>query len=927
MSFVTQGQTTDFNYNAGNNLFCLPAEIQFTPTSSGTPKGYLWDFGNGTKSNSAHPIAVYTSPGTYSVRLITVYDNTTAQKTKIVTIHPVITTSFTADRNYLCQPGNVNFNASSSGDLQNYVWDFGDSTALVTTTSNLISHNFSTYGEFNVTLQATSITGCTATFSKIIKVKTPDITGTVSSLTGCVPMTTAFSATVSNLPPNSTITNYLWDFGDETSANNNAASISHNYNQTGQYSPRLTISASGGCTAVYIFDTLAYGLPPTNHIAYPFDTVLCGSEMPRFVSKATNANRYDWLFNGNNSITSVTDTLTQHKYSSLGQKNISVTPMFNGCPGTTINFSINIIGVIAKYSYSNTCSDKKTFQFNNSSEGNVSTLLWTLGNNSTSTNPDIVSHTFPQSGEFPVRLFISDNITGCVDSLIKKIYTANPSVQNSDHSICINSETHFAVSNTYTNPALTYQWNVIGLQIGPDVTPDTTLTATVLGNFTNNNVILDNGIQYCPDTLILDHALTVRGPQLDFDVPHNMCINTPLSIINLSHPFQLSDTINVWKWNFGLPAANDDNYQPSPYSYFAPGSYFVKLTAIDIYGCQDTLAKKVIVRPAPFLWIIPRNVTLCEGQSSTLIGYTSDSIAWAPAIPNFCTTCDTTMVSPVQTTKFYATSTNVFGCIASDSALVQITTAFTATPLTPDTFICAGEKVQLDVAPKNKIITWSPPENISATNIYNPTVAPLKSTIYRATLTDSAGCFTSFTDIKISIKSKPVIDAGADKAYPYNTLYTLNPTFTSNVRTWLWTPGDSLSCNTCPSPSATATATKTYTLLAVSDSGCIAKDDVTIFVESSLFLPTAFTPNNDNLNDLYRPITRGIKIITRFSIFNRQGQIIYEVKNFSPGKTSIGWDGKFHGQDQDPSAYMYIAEAVSDKGQNISSKGSFLLLR
>ena len=92
-------------------------------------------------------------------------------------------------------------------------------------------------------------------------------------------------------------------------------------------------------------------------------------------------------------------------------------------------------------------------------------------------------------------------------------------------------------------------------------------------------------------------------------------------------------------------------------------------------------------------------------------------------------------------------------------------------------------------------------------------------------------------------------------------------------------------------------------------------------------MPGAFTPNNDNLNDYYSPITRGIRSITRFAIFNRQGQLVYEMRDFLPNKEKVGWDGRLRGQPQTGAAYLYVVEAVCDMGQTIFSKGSFLLIR
>ena len=922
------GQTTDFTFQGGSSN-CLPAEIQFTQTSSGSPVGYLWDFGNGTRSNMANPVATYTSPGTYAVRLITVYANNTAQKTKNVVIHPSITANFNYDRGYMCQPGLVNFTASSSGSLEHYDWDFGDGSAHVTGSANTISHNYTNFGEFTVTFTATSTTGCSVSATRVVKVIKPGITGSITTaMTGCVPMNTDFRATVT-VPASVTISNYLWNFGDAGSITTTLPLVSHNYIQVGSFSPSVTVTTSEGCTNTFRYDSLFFGRPPTNEIAYALDTVYCGSEIAQFVGIATDANRYDWNFEGGNSINSVTDTLAHHKYTSLGVKPVSVTPVFNGCPGTTVNFQIEIIGVIAKFKYANTCNDRKTFLFDNTSVGHISTTNWSLGNQAYSTNPDTVSHTYPQQGTFGVKLLITDNITGCVDSFKAKIYTANPVMKNNDQSICINSDSHFSITNNYTNPGLVYTWNALGQDIGPTADAAPIVHADSLGHF-SSQVILDNGHQYCPDTIHLDHMITVRGPQLNFTAPESQCLNLPLSVVNLSHPFQPSDSVHLWYWNFGRVERNDTTFQPQPYTYVVPRSYRVKLVAVDVTGCMDSLVKKVTMRPMPFLWIIPKFDTLCEGQNTTLIGYTSDDILWTPGTGSLCSTCDTTTMSPLNTTRYYATATNSFNCVATDSALVRVFNPFRAAPLTPDTSFCGGGNIQLDVEPRGKVISWSPPAGLSNVNIYNPVASPKQTTTYQATLTDSAGCFTSNTSIKLIVKSTPVLDAGPDKVYPYGSTFTLAPIYSSNIRTWLWTPADSLSCAACPNPEAVAIRTKTYAVKVISDSGCIAQDRITVFVEcngANLFLPNAFTPNHDGRNDIYRPITRGIKYIKKFVIFNREGQLVYELSDYVPNKENLGWDGKFKGKDQGPAAFVYMIEAICDIGETITSKGSFILIR
>ena len=255
---------------------------------------------------------------------------------------------------------------------------------------------------------------------------------------------------------------------------------------------------------------------------------------------------------------------------------------------------------------------------------------------------------------------------------------------------------------------------------------------------------------------------------------------------------------------------------------------------------------------------------------------------------------------------------------------------FNATPLVNPIYLCLRDSVKLAVTPLGKKIIWSPSINISNTTNYNPFVSPVSNTTYSAFLIDSAGCFSATTSIDVIIKSLPQVNAGPDKILPYNSVFTISPLYSSNVVTYSWMPAGLLSCATCRITSGMALASQEYTIKATSDSGCIAKDSITIFVEckyANLLMPSAFTPNRDGLNDIYYPITRGIKSVKRFSIYNRYGQQVFEAKNFVPNDKSFGWNGKLNGIDQSSDTYVYMLETICDLGEIISKKDSFLLLR
>ncbi len=375
---------------------------------------------------------------------------------------------------------------------------------------------------------------------------------------------------------------------------------------------------------------------------------------------------------------------------------------------------------------------------------------------------------------------------------------------------------------------------------------------------------------------------------------------------------------------------HDSTFQPPPHEYSSPGTYIVSLTATDINGCTDIFKKTVEVSEDAFIYIFPRTDTLCSGQSRTLIAYQNDSIIWSPANFISCTTCDTVTVNPTQTTTFYATSSNAFGCTAKDSVLVKVYSPFTATTPASNLYICPDESVQLDVSPPFYKIMWSPANGLSNPNIYAPMASPSATTTYTATLNDSVGCFSSSVDVTVHLKTQPTVDAGPDQFFPFNSPFKISPVYSSNVISYLWTPPNQLNCTTCASPSGTVTQKETYTIAVTSDSGCVAKDEITIYVEckdANLLLPNAFTPNNDNLNDVYYPLARGVKTILNFSIYNREGRLIYQKKDFPPNDKSYGWDGRIKGAQPSTAVYVYIMEALCDSGERLNKKGSFVLVK
>ncbi|MEO8852149.1 MAG: PKD domain-containing protein, partial [Ginsengibacter sp.] len=301
-SFIANSQTVDFTNSTSNGLYCNPSIVDFTPTASGSPTGYVWNFGNGTITNDQNPEVVFDQPGTYNVKLIVVYKNNAVAITKPIVINPVVKASVTTDRNFICTPGGITFTATATGNFDTYYWDFGDSSGIVSGPQNVITHNFSVKQAYNVTLKVVDSTGCYDTATTKVALTDPTVIGSLTPTNGCIPASVTLNSTAI-IPPNSSVVSYNWDFGDGNTSSTPGKTANHIYTATGGYNPSVMITTSEGCTGSYKFSNIGFGTPPTNHVAFSEKAVICGSDSAIFHSKANLANSYLWIFGDGTSTT------------------------------------------------------------------------------------------------------------------------------------------------------------------------------------------------------------------------------------------------------------------------------------------------------------------------------------------------------------------------------------------------------------------------------------------------------------------------------------------------------------------------------------------------------------------------------------------------------------------------------------------------
>jgi gliding motility-associated-like protein len=150
-------------------------------------------------------------------------------------------------------------------------------------------------------------------------------------------------------------------------------------------------------------------------------------------------------------------------------------------------------------------------------------------------------------------------------------------------------------------------------------------------------------------------------------------------------------------------------------------------------------------------------------------------------------------------------------------------------------------------------------------------------------------------------------------------------TVSGGATSFVWTPPAGLSDTHIPNPVAKPTKNTWYKVTGTNDAGCTDKDSMFIKIRPvpGIYVPTAFTPNNDGMNDVFKPIIGGADFkLKEFTIYNRWGQ-----KVFSTTTDGEGWDGRIHGLLQSSGTYIWIVTATEKNTIVHKKKGTFMLIR
>ncbi|MBK6825693.1 MAG: gliding motility-associated C-terminal domain-containing protein [Chitinophagaceae bacterium] len=183
------------------------------------------------------------------------------------------------------------------------------------------------------------------------------------------------------------------------------------------------------------------------------------------------------------------------------------------------------------------------------------------------------------------------------------------------------------------------------------------------------------------------------------------------------------------------------------------------------------------------------------------------------------------------------------------------------------------------------------------------------------------GTISSPADFIVSINEAPGIQLPSSLTVLPGAAVQLKPVVTGSVVSFTWTPAAGLSDPNIVDPFATPAQTTLYQLKARSSTGCETTAEILVKLYRKLYLPTAFSPNGDGRNDIFKIPPGSSFELERFSIFDRWGKIV-----FSSTDPAKGWDGTYQGVPANPGVFIVLVKG-KDLDQQLEISGTVTLIR
>ncbi|PBQ34394.1 hypothetical protein CNR22_22320 [Sphingobacteriaceae bacterium] len=886
--------TTNCALLTNNSKICAGSSgtVVATNTSSLTTPSYSMNPGNLTSSTGSFVVTptvttvytVYISGTTAASVVITQTAASTVSVDPQPTVVPTVTnTSCTSTLNAF----NLNLSFFPATPAPGYTVNWASVPNGVTSnTTTFLSGSGIPAGPYTATVTAAG--GCSAVANFTLNpVPAPALITILPA--GPVYSVTCLTPTVNLISQVSTNT-YTWTNGTSTVINGSVAAITNS--TIGNYT-LYALNPVSGCTS---FQTFTVGL----NISTPSATL-----NPLFQNITCNLTSITTI----TSVASPTINITQQIQSPSGGTFATTSNTLVYLPGGVGNFTHCVINDI------NGCSSCRIF-------------------------------TVSSNQGFPTYNVLSpDNFTlGCNSKSVAVINIVNGNT----------SPQGGPVSYTLLPPGAS------SVTLSGNLSVLSTYSVNVPGTWT---VITKDNTSFCETRTPISILSNTLGPDLNTSVPRTI-LDCYVPTITLRGS---SSTPNVnYLWSFaGTPGSLQGDSITVYSNSIAPTSSVVGNYTLTIRDNSSTCKTDTVVimrqnlyKPiaaisagSPSLTCLTSTIVLTNQSSSTIPPATGFSQG-LPAI-GFLWQGPSPQEPRQLTTTYIAGTTGIYtitakdlnnGCTSTGTIVIGDYRKYPDlepnSTISIDTLDCGSNFFNITppliLSPENKnyAYSWIAPSNASISSSSSASISINKAGNYRVVITNTAnGCSTpaQVTVINGTLDASFTADNMSGYA-PLNVTFsnTSSSSLNSSGINAYWNFGNSTATptlSTLSTANAIYTQPGTYTVsLYVTKGSCLDTAQLVIQVDipSAIEIPNIFTPNGDNVNDLFFLKSSNLDKIT-MQVFDRWGNLVFDIQSASG---NVSWDGKYEsGKEAAPGVYFYIIKANGKDGSKYDKKGTITLVR
>lgn len=491
--------------------------------------------------------------------------------------------NFTSNVQAGCSPVIVKFQDLSTGNPQNWQWDFGNGN------SSTLQNPTATYltpGTYTVTLTVSNNNGSnTLTRSAYITVNSPPVADFIAdTLSGCFPLEVHFRDS-STAAEGNRIVAWQWDFGNGISSTEQNPVTT--YTSAGNFAVTLKVTDDKGCSKVIGRNSYIHVTPGVTAGFTTTPAVFCTAPADvRFNNASTGGSglSYNWDFGDGN-----TSNLTtpEHTFTDTGSYTVVLTAISPiGCSDTAVA-EIRVGAFLPSFEIANdSACPGKPVEFSNTSLPLPANVRWDFGDGSSSTQQNPI-HAYAAPGTYTVWMY--NNYGACRDSVSRTVTITNPPLANFGANItrgCLPELTVNFIDSS--GDASSWFWDFGDSTTSTEQNPAHTYNG--YGNYTVTLIVTNPG--GCADTIVKSNFIRLGKPELSIsNLPVSGCVPytiSPQATITTTDPV----TSLLWDFGDGTTSA----LQQPTHTYNDQGTYTVTLTITTASGCTETLVVNSAVR-------------------------------------------------------------------------------------------------------------------------------------------------------------------------------------------------------------------------------------------------------------------------------------------------------------------------------------------